>query len=176
MTITLTLAEIRLAKFLAKSRYQAARDAGVVNAKMGNQSDEETDLTGVGAELAFCRLFNVYPDLKIGVRKGSHDAIWSGYTVDVKGSTFRGARLLAKLSKKDAPSDIYALMTGIFPEYTFRGMATKRELLVASRLTNLGHGEGYAMDQSDLTFPEGKESDSSIQIDEESLLNRAGIF
>jgi hypothetical protein len=152
--ITLTAAEIRLSIFLAKARYQAARVAGVTDAKRGDQSSEETDLTGIGAEMAFCRAFNVYPDLTIGgAMRGSHDAIWAGRTVDVKGSTLGHARLLAVPWKTKTPSDIYALMTGDFPTYTFRGMATATELLDASRLTDLGHGPVYAMPQSELALP-----------------------
>ena len=53
--ITLTEIEQRIVKFIAKNRYQSNRNSNVSNQKIGNQSNEETDIDGFGAEYAFCK-------------------------------------------------------------------------------------------------------------------------
>ena len=64
MVVTLNDAEQRLARYLARQRYESNRNQGVTNNRVGPQSDEVTDLEGIAAEIAFCKLFNVYPDLE----------------------------------------------------------------------------------------------------------------
>lgn len=143
--------EQRLAKHIASERERINRASGVSNGRIGPQSDAETDLTGIGAELAFCRLMNVYPDLTLDLRAGGEDCWWAGRSVDVKGTRYPTGKLLAvptKLNRDGA--EVYALMTGTFPTYTFRGLAAKDALLRADRLTDLGHGSGYAMTQEEL--------------------------
>jgi len=155
MTITVSIvlneAEQKLATFLATSRYQNARSKGIKDNKIGDQSNMATDLEGMAAEIAACRLLNVYPDLQtesIPV----HDLITSkGYTVDVKVTKYESGKLLAVKNKIKNPSDFYMLMIGTFPNYRCAGFASKDHLLCDSTLTDLGKGEGHALHQSDLT-------------------------
>jgi len=111
-SITLTEAEQRLSKFLATRRYQNARSKGITDNKIGDQSNISTDLEGMAAEIAACRLLNVYPDLQtesIPV----HDLVTSkGYTVDVKVTRYESGKLLAVKNKISNPSDFYMLMIG----------------------------------------------------------------
>lgn len=148
--ITLTVAEQRLAQYLATSRTTSNREQEVTNARRGPQSDAQTDLDGVGAELAFCRLMNVYPDLDISPRRGGGDCRWGGRVVDVKTTRYQNGRLIAVATKSDAPSDLYALMICNYPAFTFAGIATAAQLLSADRLTDLGYGPTYALDQAHL--------------------------
>jgi len=64
-SITLNESEIRIAKWLAKMRFHNNRQSSIMDKKIGKQSAEETDLNGIGAEMAFCKLVNVYPDFTI---------------------------------------------------------------------------------------------------------------
>lgn len=148
--ITLTGPEQRIARFLARERERINRASGVKNGRLGPQTDSATDLTGIGAELAFARLFNVYPDLTIDPRQGGSDCHYCGLAIDVKGTPRANGRLLAVPLKARDAVDLYALMTGEFPIYTFRGLATSAQLLDAARLTNLGHGPTYALPQTEL--------------------------
>ena len=148
--ITLTLVEQRLAKYLGTSRTAAARDAGVINCKMSPQSDAEIDLDGVGAELAFCRMMNIYPDLSIGARSGGSDCVLAGRTIDVKQTRYKTGHLLAVRKKSVDPCDLYALMIGAFPTYRFAGMATAEQLFAVDNLHDLGRGVGYVLSQDAL--------------------------
>lgn len=149
MTITLTDAEIRLAKFIGKARYEAARAANVVDARV-DDSRMDLDTDGFAAELALCRLLNVYPDLTIGPRQGGHDLVWGGFTIDVKQTTYENGHLVATLTKADRSCEMYALMTGTLPTFTFRGFATKEQLCAAQNVRDLGRGKGYVLEQSKL--------------------------
>ena len=151
--ITLNSVEERLATFVAKSRYKNNRDKNIHNSKIGDQSDYLTDLNGFGAELAFSKLFNCYPDMSIFTRDASNDTgdvkLPNGMTVDVKTTTYPTGKLLAVIWKKNTV-DLYALMIGSFPTYTFKGFMKSNELLVPERIGNLGHGETYIAKQHEL--------------------------
>lgn len=146
MRITLNEVEIRLAKFVAKKRHELAREKGRPNLRVGGQSDEFTDLNGAGGEIAFCKAMNVYPSLVIG-ELDNHDAEILSGTVDVKTTKYRNGRLLAVQSKAMKPADLYALIIGEIPNYRYVGMATAAELFQKENITNLGRGDGYAIEQ-----------------------------
>src|SRR5262252_4238780 len=109
MTYTLNNVEQSLARFIGRERSSSNREAGVTNGRRGPQSDAETDLDGIGAELAFCHLFNVYPDLSINPRRGGADATWIGWKVDVKATRYATGSLITLPSKALDPCDLYAL-------------------------------------------------------------------
>ena len=150
MNYTLNEAEQKLAQHLSKRRYEHARSNGIKDLKMGEQSNYETDLEGVAAEIAFSKLANVYPDLDIGLTK-DWDVIYKGFKIDVKVSKYKTAKLLATLKKTDCDIDYYVLLTGVFPgPYTLRGVARKCDLIQAKNVSNLGRGNGYMLEQKDL--------------------------
>ncbi len=157
-TILLNPVEQRLCRYVARCRHENNRKSGIVNARIGWQSDEETDLEGIAAEVAFCRLQNVYPDLSIDVRssgKGQDHkfdcVLHTGETVDVKATVYATGHLLAAPWKgTGSPPDLYALMVGKFPSYTFKGFMPGVELLSQKRLGNMGHGPTYIAKQSEL--------------------------
>lgn len=142
--------EQAIVRHIAKRRFQSNRGEGVVNNRVGPQSDEATDVEGFGSEMACAKLFNVYPDFSIGARRGGHDCELMGLRIDAKGTQYRRGHLLAVIGKQPGDVDIYALMVGKFPNYYFAGCATASELLRPERITDLGHGDTYAMEQSDL--------------------------
>jgi hypothetical protein len=149
--LTLTASEVQVARFLASLRHQNDRQAGVVNQRIGPQSDEFTDLNGLGGELAFCKLVNVWPDLTTEPRRGGYDCIVNGWRVDVKTTEYRGGKLVASLSKRVEDVDVFALVTGAFPgAYRIAGWAWAVELLQDHTIGNLGHGQGYILEQREL--------------------------
>ena len=155
-SITLDRVEQGLAKAIAQMRHNNNRSESVTNAKIGPQSNEDTDLEGIGGELAFCKLFNTYPDLSVETRsslKGSDnaDAVKDGKTIDIKTTKYENGKLVAAPWKKQGKKpDYFALMTGTFPVYTFRGFMKSDELLKDSRLGSLGHGPTDIALQSEL--------------------------
>lgn len=124
--------EQKLCRSFGRARYQTARDSGVENKKIGDQSNEETDVDGFAAELAFAKLMNLYPDLSIGARRGGVDLLLgSGKKVDVKQTKYPNGRLLAA-PHCTGENDYYVLMTGSLKDgarFTYRGFATKAELI-----------------------------------------------
>ena len=149
MKITLNEMEQRLAEDVGKSRMERCTKEGTPNMKRGPQSDLEIDVLGAGAEIAFCKLWNLYPNLTD--EKDLFDAMTrTGYTVDVKTTRYQSGRLLAVRHKILNQSDIYALMLCDYPEFTFAGYATAEELFDDNNLIDLGYGLTYALTQDQL--------------------------
>tara|TARA_R110000803_G_C11800469_1_gene299346 strand:- start:5 stop:511 length:507 start_codon:yes stop_codon:yes gene_type:complete len=149
--IILTATEQIIARHLAERRHHNNRARGVVDRQIGPQSSEATDLNGIGAEMAFARIFNVYPDL--GDRPGKEDGITKkGGTYDVKTTKYQNGRLLAVMNKKVEDCEFYVLMIGEFPKYTLTGYASAEELLSGDYIDDLGRGPGHCMKQNDKAF------------------------
>ena len=150
MYVVLSEAEQRLAKFLATRRYENARRKGLTNAKMGDQSNELTDLEGIASEIAFCKLANIYPDLDLDHTNAADCFLRDGRAVDVKSTTYRTGRLLSVRWKSAGKVDVFVLMVGQFPKYRCAGFMDANELMQESRLIDLGHGKGFAATQTEL--------------------------
>jgi len=150
-TVKLTDPEIRIVKWIAQHRQQANRAAGVVDLKVGPQKSELSEVLGFGGEVAFAKLFNVYPDFEIGPRRGSADCLRFGERVDVKTTTYPHGRLIAVSRKRELAADVYALMVVEWPTYRFAGFARADELLVPARVVDLGHGDTFAAEQEMLS-------------------------
>lgn len=149
MFVELTDSEQVLARHLAEKRTSSARDAGQVNAKQSNQSQETIELEGVGAELAFCKLANVYPDTGNAPRpEDCHLA--DGRRVDVKATRHEHGHLLAVRWKKVGAVHLYVLMVGEFPRYRCAGFYPSDDLLREERLKEIGGGLAYAASQDEL--------------------------
>lgn len=147
-----------VARMLSEQRYATNRGMGVTNGRIGKQSDEDTDLNGIGGELAFCLAANCCPDLSVSPRRGGADCVTpDGVRWDVKTSSHENARLIATLSKRLQDADAYVLIVGTFPLYRVAGWAWASELLTPGNITDLGYGRTYALAQDKLrTFTEEK--------------------
>ena len=148
--ISLSKSEQAICKAIAKKRYESNRGNGVSNRKIGNQSNEFTDLNGFAAEFAFCKIFNVMPDFSIQPRKSDendYDCIFpDGIKIDVKTTKYKTGRLLVAKWKKSG-SDAFALMIGEFPNYELKGFCSRERAMSSEHLKDLGHGEAYFVDQ-----------------------------
>jgi hypothetical protein len=144
-----------LASILGGFRTLVARNSGVKDAKIGNQSGMQSDQDGILAELAFAQWWNVWPDIGLSPRSGSYDMLVKDQRIDIKATRRADGRLLATL-KVNPDVDIYVLAIVLDKEIKFPGFALKGDLIQESRIRDLGHGRGYAMDQIDLRkFNEG---------------------
>lgn len=135
-----------IASVIGAMRSLVARTAGVRDAKIGPQSGIDGDQDGILGELAFCQLMNVWPDFGLSPRYGSADAVVSGKRIDVKTTRVKTGRLLATV-KGNPDVDIYVLAIIDGDEVKFPGYAMASDLFSPERIKNLGHGEGYAMEQ-----------------------------
>ena len=141
--ITLNTAEQRLAKFVAKERHRHARKNGVTNRRVGPQSDEQTDLEGIAAEIAFARFANVYPD--IHVDRDEYPKL-----VDIKATTYPTGRLIVAPWKDVDAVDAYVLVIGEFPSYRIAGAMEGYRLMRSHRMKDLGHGKVFVATQDEL--------------------------
>jgi len=158
-TITLTYCEQKLAHFVAKHRNGNNRHFNVANLKISAESPLTVDLEGIAGEIAFCRLFNVYPDLDTD-RPPPHpfyDATIPpppGYRIDVKTTKYETGKLLVdarKDSVKTSAIDFYVLMTGTFPgPYTYRGMIAREIIIAPHRIETIKGYRSYVATQSEL--------------------------
>lgn len=138
MLIELSAMEQEVARMLARERQASSREAGLKDAKRSDASAEEVDLEGFAAELAFCKLANIYPDLTPG--KKPVDA-WTGRGgVDVKATKHEDGSLLVASWKKSGEVAFYVLMIGKFPAYRCAGFMRSEDLLQADRLVPVGRG------------------------------------
>ena len=149
MWITLTEGEQRLAQYISAARQAHNRRVGAVATPYGGKNVEQIGLESYGAELAFCRLHNVYPDFKTD-EYGIEDAmLHDGRTVDVKCTN--GRRLFVKAMKRPEICDLYAMMVCDWPRFRFAGWIEAFELFTDARLDqNLEH-PAYVADERDLT-------------------------
>ncbi|MFZ9156286.1 MAG: hypothetical protein ACO204_00675 [Schleiferiaceae bacterium] len=149
MNIVLNDVEQILSRSIAEARQRSARDAGQKNMAVSRVSPEQLDLEGAGAEVAFCKMMNVYPDTEPG-KKSADCVLRDGRTVDVKSTAHPAGRLIAARWKVLGEVEVYALMIGSFPAYRFAGWATSEGLIQHERLVHdLGHPM-YAMAQHEL--------------------------
>ena len=149
--VVLEVGEIETARILAQARYKFNRQGGVKNRKRSPESPASIEVNGMGAELAFCKAFNLWPDLTVGVRSGGGDALnQDGKSVDVKATPHVNGMLLVTPDKVEHGIDLYALVTGFMPYYNVIGYATRYEIFKKENMVDLGHGKSYGLPQEKL--------------------------
>jgi hypothetical protein len=151
INISLITGEIETAKMIAIGRRRANEKHGIFNRQRSPEPPEEVELNGMGAELAFCKALNLYPDLTVKLRSGGADCVSrDGLTVDVKATGYVKGKLLVTPDKKGKGTDLYALVTGSMPNYTIVGYATSDEIFNDDNLAETGHGVSHALPQEKL--------------------------
>lgn len=138
----LTKEEQAICRFIAKQRNLQDRRSNVHDSIVTNkQTAQQIDLEGIGAEVAFCRFSNIYPDLTTEPRRGGYDCIMpDGTTVDVKSCRYvDNPYLVVKHTKKISDADRYVLMVGKFPEYSYAGYLPAKEVIDGKNLKNWGY-------------------------------------
>ena len=152
--ISLDASEQTLCRVLAALRNGVNSVYGTYSPKIGNRGEYEIDLDGISGELAYAKMRNLCPDFGIGPRSGGHDFVdRDNRSIDVKTAPKSYHNLVVNVKKKNRPSDVYALMTGEFPDYVYRGEITKEELFTEDHLTDkLINGlPSYVVGQEELT-------------------------
>tara|TARA_R110002020_G_scaffold10880_3_gene41350 strand:- start:2388 stop:2954 length:567 start_codon:yes stop_codon:yes gene_type:complete len=148
ISITLETGEIETAKMIAKGRLRA--NVGVFNRQRSPEPPEDVEMNGMGAEMAYCKAFNLWPDLTVTPRSGGADCTHGNRTVDVKATGYANGKLLVTPDKKDKGTDLYVLVTGWMPNYTIVGYATSDEIFNDDNLAETGHGVSYVLPQEKL--------------------------
>ena len=140
--------ELATAATIAALRQGVNREAGKKNLKAGPQDVMTTELVGLYGELAFCKWANVMPDLTTHLRAGSHDAIWRGFSVDVKSTRNAQGDLYVDM-RTDKRPDIYVLAHVDYATVRLLGWIPSDCVTIAARMrtSNL---EPYRVPQSEL--------------------------
>lgn len=147
-TITLTSLEVRLVKQAAIERHKHDRQNGA-KATLYHEGDAiKAEENSYGGEVAFCKIFNLYPDMDTAHFATFDVCLPNGLTVDVKTTHRLGGRLIVKPTGHHA--DLYALMIGELPTYSFVGIAYAGDILQAHRLDRSLPFPAYAMNQAEL--------------------------
>ena len=162
--IELTEQEQALAKYMAKSRAKNARGSGMKDRKFGGQSGDEGDLNGYGAELAFCKLTNCYPDMKTGQKQDDADVIYrTGHRIDVKSTPYKTGYLITPADKHYDGVDLFALMIGEFPRYRLAGFMSRDELVKPERVSPKFKNTAFAANQEELDLLESARNEPLVQ-------------
>lgn len=149
MIVELTEAELFIAKYLGDMRNKAAKDNKIVNRKIGPQSDEESDYGGLCAELVYCKIHNLYPDLDFG-HLPACDVMHGEWSVDIKYTKYWNGHLLVPLWKIEDHCDRYALVVGGPEVFEYVGYATAQEVFKDENIADFGYGKTYSLSQDEL--------------------------
>ena len=119
--------------------YDANVRAGRVEMKASPGDGLTLTVEGVMGELAFAKLFNLYPPVAVLLRGDLpkfDTLLHDGRRVDVKTTRRPGGKMYVARHKGDtAGVDLYALMTGEPPgPWTYRGAMTRADLIVPGRI------------------------------------------
>lgn len=144
--VHLSEAEVLLAGFLATMRQSINRQAGITNQKAGPQDPITTEQVGLYGELAFAKWANVYPDLTTHIRTGSADAVYKGWTVDVKSTRNLHGDLYVD-ARREKLADLYVLVHVNYASCELLGWLWSSEVQNLTTST----GSPYIVEQRHLT-------------------------
>ena len=144
--ITLNEYEMALIELVTRDKLRVEEMRGIVH----RVSDFEKRRDGFAAELAFCKLFNVYRDF--GMQYTGYDVVIGDErkTVDIKQTNYNDGKLIVDVDAN--PCDLYALMVGQGRTFCFRGGISGRLLFSALNIETLNGKRYYAAAQSRLSM------------------------
>ena len=155
--VTLSSDELAVVRFMATQRDHNNRFVpDKFQAPTSSVKTSEASWLGVAAEFAFCKLFNIFPDLAMHNEKHSSqgtddgDCSYQGQRIDVKNTHYINGKLMIVPWKK--PSCFaYALMVGKPPTYVFKGFFKASEAITPARLQIVtGTNKAYVVHQHEL--------------------------
>lgn len=113
---------IRIAK--ERSEYDKA-NGFTDHRKAEKQTAEFIEQNGLGGEMAFCKAFNLFPDVATDY-PSEHDAVLpNGMKVEIKTTEYKTGKLIVRRLNE---ADVYVLVTGTFPVYTIVGYIRSADL------------------------------------------------
>jgi hypothetical protein len=140
--------EIRVARALGTARHNRDRKHGIVDRQVDIKTPDESirrDALAMGAELALCKAWNLYPDLTTHPRHGGIDTrLHNGRTVDVKHTPHGWNLWFPTYKTLDGHADICVLVTGGDPDgtpYVIQGWAWTTDLTQERRIGRLPRRE-----------------------------------
>lgn len=114
----------------------------------------EMNTNGFGAELAFCNMAGAEFDSSTNGSESHFKKVDCTLpdkrTVDVKTTVYTTGKLFIRCGKEATKVDIFVLMTGKFPVFTFRGWANYSELVDPKKIRDFGYIKSYCLEQHEL--------------------------
>ncbi len=132
----LSKTELEIAKLVGQKRHRHNMNVGAKTTMYNNKGSEENHIEAMEGELAFCKIFNVYPDLTTD-RFGSYDAVLPTHDfidVKTKQSQYDEAIMFVKETDKKRAVDFFSLMVKKNDLFVFKGFMLAREVMVPRRL------------------------------------------
>jgi len=149
MQISLSKPEQKIVEYIAKLRNSNKKMSNVEDKKFSDRTPLQINVEGFGAELAFCKHFNIYPDFSIHNRAGEHDYDYGGARIDVKFSPT--PFLIVPPHKKKGSADVYTLIGGQYPHYEMIGWCYEDQLMNDACFgDHFGCGNCYAIHRDKL--------------------------
>ena len=146
--VSLTVTEWGIAKEIVGLRNNSHKNLDDDEFRVGDVDRKRVD--EYAAELAYCKMLNLYPDYSIQAVKGNHwDAVYMGARVDVKQTSIESGRMLVKDKNSGLPwvpaPDFFAFMVGTGNWYGFRGYMSAADVF--------GHELTYQINGKKLSKP-----------------------
>lgn len=137
VNITLNETEQRLAKYLA-SQWTKYDDQIGYPPTISGKPVLQNNIDAIGAEIAFCKAANIYPNLNLHGFEEWDCTLPGGTKVNVKQSPRKGSHLdlLVQIKKYKTYPDIYVLMIGTFPTYEYAGWIEKEKVIKPERINH----------------------------------------
>ena len=154
--VELTDLEVWHCKLIAASWRENAQACGARNMLGGDSSKaHQYEHEGVCGELAYCKLFNLYPRIWDGLAAAESgndpgDIVHDGYRIDVKTTSFEEGRLLVEPHKRHSPVDFYALMVGTGKVFRLAGYAPVEDVFRPEHIVSIRGRDIFGVDQWEL--------------------------
>ncbi len=130
---SLTKCECETATYIAKRRVAFDRKDPNWEITPYGPEDLRDWPDNYGAEIAYCKMFNLFPDLGWEERL-VYDCISArSNTIDVKNTAQRYNMYFIKAKKWDTIPDFFAFMISKLPSYEFRGFIEGKEAITKER-------------------------------------------
>jgi len=156
MMITLPILEQEKAKRIAREWMQwHAKKPPKEDTKISDKDQLKLDEDAIGAELAYCAYFNLFPLCQIVGKLYRWDAVHpDGTTVNVKSTDNPKGNLVVERTEKgqDEKPDIFALMIGKLPTYEYCGYIERKTIICKKWFNDeeLKRQPGYLYPREDL--------------------------
>jgi hypothetical protein len=170
--VTLNEGEQELVMMMGHLRNQRHQDRGEIGAAYGREGVprevlvEDGHIQGFGAEMAFAKAYNRYPDFSLKPDDGYDIVMNHKVRVNVKHTRLEYGRLLAPIESQVDDCDSYVLVRGELPTYYIIGWCYSLDLIREERIDYTLPVPGYAMPTHELQ-PMPQEEEIQRTLDEQ---------
>ena len=152
VTYFLNAEQQKLAIQVGVERNRACKASGTMNHRISNQDDEQMNIEGVAAEIAWFQYHGLMPDLTTTLPSPDHDGVWNGLLVDVKSTKYPNGKMISALKSRTKRVDVYGFCAGVFPWYQVVGHMMTGDFINDAHIGDLGYGPTYIANRYEPKF------------------------